>query len=137
MAEAVFQNRVNQAGFTPLFLVDSSAVGEWHLGQRPHPGTQAVLKENKVPLNPEKRAKLLRAADFSRYTFILAIDQETASDIQFRYGHKVKRLMEFAPEGMPLDVPDPYYDHKFPLVYELVNAACEGLLNHIRSVEKF
>ena len=54
MAEAVFQNRVNQAGFTPLFLVDSSAVGEWHLGQRPHPGTQAVLKENKVPLNPEK-----------------------------------------------------------------------------------
>ena len=137
MAEAVFQNRVNQAGLSRFFVVDSTAVGEWHLGQRPHPGTQAVLKDKKVPLNPEKGAKLLRAADFSRYAFILAIDQETASDIQSMYGHQVKRLMEFAPEGMPLDVPDPYYDHKFPLVYEMVKAACEGLLNHIRSVEKF
>jgi protein-tyrosine phosphatase len=135
MAEAIFQKLVDEAGLSESFWVASSAVGTWHLGERPHPGTQAVLKQNQVPLNPDKRAMQLSASDFTRYRYILALDQEISSSIQHTFGHKVLRLMEFAPEGFPLDVVDPYYSHNFTLVYELVRAACQGLLEHIRRAE--
>ena len=136
MAEAVFQHMVNTVGLSASFRVASSAVGDWHVGQRPHPGTQTVLSQNRIPIDPEKRAMLIRSLDFNHYRYILAVDQETAADIHMMYGHKVKRLMEYAVEGLPLDVPDPYYNHKFAQVYELVSAACQGLLHHIREVER-
>ena len=135
MAEAVFQHMVVEAQQNSLFRVASSAVGKWHVGEKPHPGTQAVLKQNHVPLNPEKRAMVLRSADFLEYSYILALDGEIASSIEDMFGHKVKRFVEFAPPGFPLDVPDPYYDHNFSRVYEMVYAACLGLLDHIRSTE--
>jgi protein-tyrosine phosphatase len=135
MAEAVFQFMVNEAGLSNSFKIASSAVGNWHVGERPHTGTQAVLKQNGIPLNPEKRALLLRTADIKQYPYILALDHEIAASIEHMYGVQVKRLMEFAPEGHPLDVPDPYYNHKFDDVLTLVRAGCSGLLSYIRQEE--
>jgi protein-tyrosine phosphatase len=51
---------------------------------------------------------------------------------------KVRLLREFDPEavaGGDLDVPDPYYggDDGFEHVLDLVEAACAGLLEHLRA----
>ncbi len=59
------------------------------------------------------------------------MDQENVEDVQYYFKQRVRRLLEFAPQGYPLSVPDPYYEHNFDEVYKLVNAGCEGLLNHI------
>jgi protein-tyrosine phosphatase len=45
---------------------------------------------------------------------------------------KLHRLMDFAPAGYPKEVPDPYYNGQFDLVYELVEAGGRGLLEYIR-----
>ena len=48
---------------------------------------------------------------------------------------KLRRLMEFAPAGMGDVVADPYYGgaRGFETVLDHVEAACEGLLRHVRS----
>ena len=46
---------------------------------------------------------------------------------------KIHRLLEFAPPGSPIDVPDPYYTGDFDGVYTLIETACEQLLTQIRA----
>ena len=136
MAEAVFQYLVDEAGLTHYFHVTSSGLGTWHAGEHPHPGTLAVLKQHGIPFHPEKRAQVLSTPEMKQFHYILGLDGEIASTIQYKYGLHVKRLMEYAPEGSPLDVPDPYYTRKFAEVFALVEMGCAGLFSHIRQEEK-
>jgi protein-tyrosine phosphatase len=135
MAEAVFQNFVDKSTFAKHFKVASSAVGDWHVGERPHSGTQAVLKQKNIPLDPEKRSILLRPFHLKQYDYVLALDMEIVTNIQYMYGLRVKRLMEYAPMGSALDVPDPYYNHKFLTVFDLVYEGCRGLFANICDAE--
>ncbi len=133
MAEAVFLNRTAEAGLSDLFEVASVATTSWEVGERPHPGTQLVLRKNKIPLSPYKRSVKISAQDYEHYDYILAMDGEN-----LRYMHnspKVRRLLEFAPPGNPIDVPDPYYTGDFDYVYSLIDIACKNLLEHIRAQE--
>lgn len=134
MAEAVFRSLVAEAGFSDRIDVESAGTGSWHTGERPHSGTIAILRHNGIEVG-SKRARQLTRADMNQFDYIVAMDQENVSDIQAVFGRRVPRLMEFAPPGSVLDVPDPYYANNFDEVYALVRAGCQGLLNHIRQRE--
>jgi protein-tyrosine phosphatase len=137
MAEAVFRHMVDESGLTDAFEIASSGTGSWHVGERPHPGTQAVLQRNRVPLN-DKRAQQLQRADLESYDYVVVADSENMNDIQHMPAAPagtLHRLLEFAPASPTLDVPDPYYTGGFDRVYELVSAGCTGLLKHIREKE--
>ena len=137
MAEAVFRHLVQEASLASRFEIASVGTGGWHVGERPHPGTQAVLQRNGVAVG-DQRAQRLSHADLEHYDYIIAMDEENLDDIS-RLHHDiagtVRRLLEFAPAGGPLDVPDPYYTGGFDQVYDLVTAGCRGLLLHIRAQE--
>ncbi len=135
MAEAVFQHLVEEAGLADRFEVASAGTGSWHVGERPHPGTQAVLKTHGVGLNSNKRAQQLRRRDFEVYDYVVAMDAENVADILRLNEVQVPRLLEFAPSGGPLDVVDPYYHDNFESVYQRVVEGCQGLLSHIREHE--
>jgi protein-tyrosine phosphatase len=133
IAEAIFRNLVAKANLSERIQVASAATSRWELGERPHPGTQAVLRRHGVPLDPNKRAEIITREGFENSDYVIVMDTGNAADLS-RFG-KVRRLMEFAPRGMPLDVPDPYYDHNFDNVYELIDAGCRGLLDYLRKKE--
>lgn len=138
MAEAVFRHLVTEAGLERQFDIASVGTGSWHVGEKPHPGTQAVLQRYSIGLG-DKRAQRLTRADMDHYGYILAMDQENMDDIaslRIPARGEMRRLLEFAPPGGPLDVPDPYYNGGFDRVYDLVMAGCRGLLEHIRQREK-
>ncbi|MEA4910149.1 MAG: low molecular weight phosphotyrosine protein phosphatase [Chloroflexi bacterium] len=136
MAEAVFRHLVEQAGLAQRFSIASAGTGSWHIGERPHRGTQAVLRAHQVELSPEKRSRLLTHGDFEAFDYIIAMDRENLADMAtFGYGRKARRLLEFAPQANLADVPDPYYANNFDQVYGLVQAGCAGLLAHIRKAE--
>jgi protein-tyrosine phosphatase len=134
MAEAVFRDQVEQAGLADHFEIASAGTGNWHIGERPHRGTVTVLKQNNIDVGI-KRAQQLSRADFDTYNYIIAMDAANVSDIQGLFGRKVPRLLEFAMQESPRDVPDPYYTGGFDYVYQLVEAGCQGLLKHIREKE--
>lgn len=135
MAEAVFQRLVDDAGLHAHFAIVSSGTGAWHEGERPHPGTQAILQRHGIALRPDKRAQQFRRADLEVYDYIIVANHEHADEIR-QLGTpargELRRLLEFAPNPATLNVPDPYYDGSFDYVYNLVLAGCSGLLAYIR-----
>lgn len=136
MAEAVFQQRVNEAGLADQFEVDSAGTGGWHTGEPAHRGTQTVLRRHGIAYNG--RARQVQPAELARYDYVIAMDAENAADLRRmdRGGAldgRLHQLLEFAPAGYPRDVPDPYYDGKFDAVYDLVDAGAAGLLDFVRA----
>lgn len=133
MAEAVFQHLVDQSGLKDRFEVASSGTGSWHIGERPHPGTQNILRERNIKLNNHKGAQQISRSDFEKYDYIIGMDSQNVANLK-RLGD-VRRLLDFAPPGSPKDVPDPYYERNFDYVFDLVMQGSTGLFAYIRQQE--
>lgn len=52
-----FSHLVVQEGLEDKIQIDSAGTGDWHIGHRPHEGTQKILKENEVSLKELKHVK--------------------------------------------------------------------------------
>ena len=130
MAEFIFKHLVDQAGLADRFTIASAATSSWEIGEPVHPGTQAVLKKNQVPVDRHKQARQAGPDDYLANDYVLAMDS-----YNLRYMpnmDKICRLTDFASGRWPKDVPDPYYTGDFEYVYDLITDACTGLLEHIR-----
>ncbi len=135
MAEAIFRKMVADLGLADRFTIASSGTGHWHLGEPPHVGTRLILSEQNIEVG-NKRSQLLKKEDFQNFDYVIAMAQENVDDIQYIHHKNVRRLLEFAPVGYTLDVPDPYYENNFEEVYDLVTAGCKGLLDYIIEKEE-
>lgn len=133
MAEAVFNHLVRENGLEDQFEVESAGTSSYHVGERPHRGTQEILQENQIPVDEKKRAEQIRHDNLAGYDYLIAMD--SGHEAALKDEGNVRRLLEFSPEIGFSNVPDPYYDGNFQEVYELVKAGCEGLLEYIREKE--
>lgn len=136
MAEAAFQKLVDEAGLTDQFHIDSAGTGSWHVGEKAHPGTRAVLAEHGIVYNG--RSRQINAQDMSNpHTYIITMDQSNSSTLQRQFGShpNMHRLLDFSSQTAETDVPDPYYTNNFSYVYQLVTDGCRGLLATIRERE--
>jgi protein-tyrosine phosphatase len=137
MAEAVFRHLVEQAGLSDQILVDSAGTSDYHIGERAHPGTRAVLRDNGIEY--EGRARQITPADFEQFDYILAMDNENLADLRRMAPPEtravIRRFLDFADGVSIREVPDPYYygQPEFEYVYRLVRRGAEGLLAHIRA----
>jgi protein-tyrosine phosphatase len=146
-AEGVMRALVERAGLGERFELDSAGTGAWHVGNPPDARARATARARGYAL--EGSARQVRSEDFLDFDLLLALDRENleellrlASDEEQRA--KVRRLREFDPASAAsaagaasLDVPDPYFGAAggFEEVLDLVEAACAGLLEQIRSRE--
>jgi len=136
MAEAVFQNMVNEAGLSDKILVDSAGTGSWHVGETAHSGTRRVLAAHGIDY--QGRARVVRHDDVKDpATYVVAMDGENVSDLRQRFGDipHLYRLLDFTENCSDRDVPDPYYQGNFEYVYDLVEGGSRGLLAVIRENE--
>ena len=133
MAEAIFRDLVKKAKLDDKFEIKSAGTDKWHIGERPHRGTREVLLRHAIDVNGMV-AKQVTNADLSRFDYIIAMDTENISGLRSLKidSSKVSRLLDYAQGINARDVPDPYYDGRFELVYELVRIGAEGLLSKIR-----
>jgi len=86
-------------------------------------------------------ARRFRAQDFDRLDLVLALDRANQRDLRRlapspAHVDRIRLLRSFdqqAPLGA--EVPDPWYggDEDFDETVRLVGAACDGLLDHLRS----
>jgi protein-tyrosine phosphatase len=136
-AEAVLRALAAREAPELSLEVDSAGTSGYHLGQPPDPRTRQAAARRGYDLNA-LRARIVEPADFERFELILAMDRENLSVLRRRApssAHERLRLfLEFAPQGAPEDVPDPYYGgpNGFEEVLDLVEAATRGLLTHLR-----
>lgn len=134
MAEAVFLQMVREAKLDDRIEVDSAGTGDWHVGNVPHKGTLAVLKKNGVPV--DSRARQVKLADLTAFDFIVTMDERNSRDVlelsREAPRAQVARLLDYVPDAVEKNVPDPYYTGDFDGVYQLVRVGCTRLLEHIR-----
>ena len=135
MAEALFQHYVQQEGLDAHIVADSCGTGNWHVGEPPCPGTRRVLARHGISYRG--RARQITREDIREADYVIAMDRDNVADLLWldKDGHldgKLHLLMEFAPEGSPEEVPDPYYEGNFEYVFSLVKPAVRGLLTHIK-----
>jgi len=132
---------VEQAGLQDSVELDSAGTGAWHVGSPPDARASAAAETRGVRL--EGRARQVRRTDFDDFDLLLAMDTSNMRELrQLAPGaqerEKVKLLRAFDPQSAgieSLDVPDPYYggEDGFEKVFELVHAACAGLLAKIET----
>jgi protein-tyrosine phosphatase len=130
---------VREAGLQDEVTIDSAGTGAWHLGEAPDARATAAARLRGIALGGA--ARRLTAADFERFDLLLVADHENLRDARALAPDddaraKVRLLREFdpaAPEGA--EVPDPFYgaEDGFEEVLDVVEAACRGLLDHVRA----
>jgi protein-tyrosine phosphatase len=100
-----------------------------------------VARQRGVELT--SRGRQVTGEDLNRFDWVLAMDGDNLERLQQlsarAYGSaEVRLLRAFDPEANGhLEVPDPYFGGAdgFERVHDMVERACRGLLEHIRSVE--
>jgi len=146
MAEAVLRFKTEQEGLSEVIKIDSAGTGDWHIGHPPHEGTRAMLDEKGISYEGMK-ARQVHAGDFSAFQYIICMDNNNLRDVKRLLqldgkkpmdedNVKLLTFMELLPDHELTEVPDPYYDGNFPLVYELLDKGCDKLLDKIRTEQK-
>ena len=138
LAEGIFLHLAAQRGLEGL-AVDSAGTGGWHAGEGPDRRALAVAKQRGVHL-PSIARQVVRE-DFARFTHIIAMDQSNLENLVSMGApeDRVRLMRSYDPahaSGATLhapDVPDPYYggDEGFDRVYDMLVAACRGLLDEL------
>ncbi|GAB4457368.1 MAG: low molecular weight protein-tyrosine-phosphatase [Armatimonadaceae bacterium] len=134
MAEAVFRHKVAEVGLSEQVLVDSAGTGNWHAGEPPHRGTRQILEKRGIS-HTGMVARQIRSSDLDHYDYILTMDRMNFQDVE-RLGSArgiLRPFLAYAPHTGVEEVPDPYYTGGFEGVYQLIEAASDGLLDEIRS----
>lgn len=134
MAEFIMKYLVQQARLEDQFIISSAATTTEELGNDMYPNAKAELKLHGIPFE-RRRARQINSRDYSDWDFIIAMDQENLSDINYVVGHdpkkKVRLLMSFTGENK--SVSDPWYTRDFARAYNDIKLGCEALLNHVKN----
>ena len=129
MAQFVMADLVRRAGRADEFVVDSAATSREEIGNPPHHGTAAKLREKGVPVGSH-RARQVRRDEYGDWDHIVYMDAENAWGLsRILRGDpdgKVSRLLDWT--GRPGDVADPWYTGDFEATWRDVLAGCEALL---------
>jgi protein-tyrosine phosphatase len=135
LAEGVFLHLLRERGLEDRFTVDSAGTGGWHVGNPPDPRSLAVARKYGIDL--PSRARQIHIDDWEKFDLIIVMDNDNLSDCLDAGAPKAKirHLRSFDSElnGSNLPVPDPYYggEDGFETVYQMVHAACSGLLDDL------
>ena len=133
-AEGVFLQLVVNAGREAEFQIDSAGTHGYHFGHPPDSRMLAAARARGYLL--DSKARRLDAADFGRFQWIVAMDDDNYANIgaiDTGGGARVVRMVDYCERLTPSEVPDPYYGGAagFEEVLDILEDACSGLLRRI------
>ncbi len=137
-AEAVLTQRVAAAGLADRIKVDSAGTHDFHVGDAPDPRAQETAARRGYDLSKQRGRQVIRR-DFVEFDYVLAMDQTNVRALAplcpAEHAGKLRLIMEFARGSTEREVPDPYNggSQDFDWVLDLLEAATDGLLEHLRA----
>ena len=133
------QHLINEAGLAGEIEVDSAGTAAYHIGKRADARSRKAAKARGIEL--PSIARQFAGSGFSRFDYVLAMDQDNYDDLAElcetdSQRQRLALLRSFDSESAAgASVPDPYYGgpEGFTEVFEICEAACRGLLEHIKT----
>jgi protein-tyrosine phosphatase len=138
MAEGVLRRYLEEAGLAERVATDSAGTHGYHVGEPPDPRAQRAAGRRGYDISG-LRGRQVQPADFSEFDYVLAMDEANLRALARicppEHAEKLRLFMEFAPDGAPLEVPDPYYGgpQGFERVLDQLEQAARGLIEHLRA----
>ena len=122
--------------------VDSAGIGPWHEGQLPDSRMRRHGAMRGYDIS--SIARQIRREDFTRFDYIFGMDDENMKALnRLARNDKERAKLMCAADFITrhpgfTTVPDPYYggDDAFELALDLIEDACEGIVNWISSKER-
>lgn len=136
-AHGVFRALVEQEGLAEVIEIDSAGTHAYHVGSEPDRRAQETARRRGIDLS-DLVARRVEGVDFESFDYVVAMDQDNFMSLSAicpdQHVDKIHMFMDFAPAMRTREVPDPYYGGAsgFERVFDLVQAAAEGLLAEIR-----
>jgi protein-tyrosine phosphatase len=136
-AHGVFRALVEKEGLSQAVQIDSAGTHAYHVGSAPDKRAQATAQERGIDIS-DLLARRVEPDDFDAFDFVVAMDQDNYMSLSEicpdQHVDKIYMFMDFAGHMRTREVPDPYYGGPsgFDRVFDLVEAASEGLLREIR-----
>jgi protein-tyrosine phosphatase len=136
-AEGIMLSLIEEAGLEEHVIVESAGTGAEHIGEEADPRSQECAVARGI--NLESVSQEFIEDDFERFEYVLAMDRENQDDLislapDDDAQEKIFLLRAFDPASRSnREVPDPYYggDNGFDEVFDVIDAACRGLLEHL------
>jgi protein-tyrosine phosphatase len=133
---------VAREGLADRIEVESAGTGSWHLGEQADRRARETAAGRGITL--DGRAQQFAEEDFDRLDYILVMDVAIKNALarlapSDAARAKLYQLRSFDPDSPPdAPVPDPYYGGPdgFENVFDICEAACRGLLAHIRETHR-
>lgn len=112
IAEAVFNHVAKENGEADQWLVDSAAIGDWHVGKQPDKRARDCMASHEIQMN--HRARQIAHDDFYKYQYIFGMDENNMDDLRRlapkKHPATVQMFGEYHPQGTCI-IRDPYYDN--------------------------
>lgn len=139
-AEGLFRSRVEKAGVSDKFIIDSAGTGGWHIGKAPDARSIATALKRGVDISG-LRARQLQLDDYMNFQHLIALDESHLSHMQSgrpaKATARISLLMHHAEVRAWTDVPDPYYggQEDFERAYDLIEAGVDGLFRTLWKIQ--
>ena len=136
MAKLVLQKIVADAAQSSLWQIDSAGTHALAKGERADPRADTALKRRGYTV-PKHKSRSIQPMDFENFDFLLAMDSNNLAALQrqcpARHQHKLRLLLDYAPQFGISDVPDPYYSNAqgFERVLDLCESGTKGVFGQL------
>ena len=130
LAEGVLKHKVKKLGLD--WHVDSAGTSDWHVGDLPDKRGIAVAKKYGIDIT-DQRCRHFKYPDLNNFDLILVMDKDNYYNVirlvkNETQRQKVQFIMNFIEPNSNGIVPDPYYDNSFEVVYQLLDKACDAVI---------
>jgi len=140
-AEGVFRVVAEREGWAKRLRIDSAGTHDYHVGEPPD--ARAIASALRRGYDIRKlRARQFDAKDFSRFEWILAMDDTNIRKLTelrpTEYEGHLGLMLDLVPQLGMREVPDPYYGgpERFERILDLLEPASEALLAQIAAKAK-
>lgn len=140
-AEGIMKQKIEDQGLTDRVEVDSAGTSGYHIGDLPD--LRMRKHGAKRGYEFDSKARRFTEQDFDQFDMILAMDDSNYHNIMqmapdLISEDKVYRMVHFSKKYTHDHIPDPYYSGAdgFELVLDLLEDACEGLVDELKEKTK-
>lgn len=137
-AQGIFQHKVNEAGLSDMFIIDSCGTAPFNVGKSPD--QRAIIATQHFGYSIENQiARQITKDDFELFDYIIPMDRKNMMNISAwvpaNFAGEIDLMMNYHPNNLgETQIPDPYHEgpDKFLPIIKVIEDASLGLLAYIR-----
>ncbi len=137
LAETVFKKKVEEAGLTENFEIDSAGLIGYHAGETADPRMLRAARE--AGYNITHLSRKITDHDYRTFDYIIGMDSSNMRELEERKPEdskaEIRKLLSFCGNDLKKeDIPDPYYGGEagFARCIYLVQEGCDALLEKLK-----